>query len=50
MVCDVSGAKSLKLIGNISEMVKGLLHILIVKPLEAVEEIAKNVNTRVTLS
>ena len=50
MVGDVSGAKRLKLIGDISEAIEGLLNIFIVVSFEAVEEIAKNVNTRVTLS
>ena len=37
-------------IGDISKMFKGELDIIIVKPLEAVEEIAKNINSRVSLS
>ena len=50
MVGDVSGTKCLKLIWDVSEAIKGLLDIFIVESFEAVEEIAKNVNTRVMLS
>ena len=50
MVDDVSGTERLKLIWDISEAIEGLLNIFIVESFEAVEEIAKNVNTRVTLS
>ena len=50
MVGDVSGTKSLKLIGDISEAIESLLNIFVVKSFEAVEEIAKNINPRVTLS
>src|SRR3989337_1966753 len=49
MVGDVSGTKCLQLIGDVSEAIEGLLNIFIVESFEAVEEIAKNVNTRVTL-
>ena len=49
MVDDVSGTKCLKLILNVSEAIKGFLNIFIVESFEAVEEIAKNVNSRVTL-
>ena len=45
MVGDVSGIKSLKLIWDVSEAIEGLLNIFIVESFEAVEEIAKNVNT-----
>ena len=50
MVSDVSGTKCLKLIWDVSEAIEGLLNIFIVESFEAIEEIAKNVNTRVTLS
>ena len=42
MLGDLSGAESMKLIGDISETIKCELDILIVISLEAVEEIAKN--------
>ena len=50
MVGDVSGTKCLKLISDVSEAIKGLLNIFIVESFEAVEEIAKNINSRVMLS
>ena len=50
MVGDVSGTKCLKLIWDVSEAIEDLLNILIVESFEAVEEIAKNINSRVTLS
>jgi hypothetical protein len=50
MIGDVSSTKSLKLIGNVSEAVEGLLHIFIVESFEAIEEIAQNINSGVTLS
>ena len=50
MVGDVSGTKWLKLIWDVSEAIEGLLNIFIVESFEAVEEIAKNINSRVTLS
>ena len=50
MVDDVSSTKCLKLISDVSEAIEGLLHIFIVESFEAVEDIAKNVNSRVTLS
>jgi hypothetical protein len=49
MVGDVVCSKSLKLIGYISEAIDGLLDVLIVKPLEAVEEIPQNINSGVVL-
>ena len=49
MVGDVSGTERLKLISDVSEAIEGLLNIFIVEYFEAVEEIAKNVNSRVTL-
>ena len=49
MLGDVSGAMSMKLIGDISETIEGKLNILIVEPLEAVEEIAKNIDSWVSL-
>ena len=50
MVGDVSGTKCWNLIWDVSEAIEGLLNNFIVESFEAVEEIAKNVNTRVTLS
>ena len=50
MVSDVSGTKCLKLIGDVSEAIEGLLNIFIVESFEAVEEIAKNINTGGMLS
>ena len=44
MLGDLSGAKCVKLICDISEAIKHQLDILIVVSLEAVEEIAKNIN------
>ena len=49
MVGDVSGTKCLKLILDVSDAIEGLLNIFIVESFEAVEEIAKNINSRVTL-
>src|ERR1041385_4831997 len=50
MICDISGTQCLKFIGYVSESVKGLLHVLIVQPLEPVEETAECINPRVSLS
>ena len=50
MISDVSGTKCLKLIEDISEVIKGLLNIFVVESFEAVEEIVKNINSGVTLS
>ena len=44
MLGDLSGAESAKLICDISEAIKCELDILIVISLEAVEEVAKNIN------
>ena len=44
MLGDLMGAKSVKLICDISKATERELDILIVIPLEAVEEIAKNIN------
>ena len=44
MLGDLSGAKCAKLISDISEAIKCELDILIVVSLEAVEEVAKNIN------
>jgi len=44
MLGNLSGAKCLKLICDVSETIKSVLDILIVMSLEAIEEIAKNVN------
>ena len=49
MLCDLSGAESLKLICDVSEVIKRELNILIVVSLEAVEEIAKNTDPLVSL-
>ena len=50
MLGDLSGSKSAKLICDISEAIKCELDILIVVSLEAVEEVAKNINPCVSLS
>ena len=50
MLGDLSGAESMKLICDISEAIKCELDILIVVPLEVVEEVAKNINSGVMLS
>ena len=42
MLGDLSGAKGMKLICDVSETIKCELDILIVISLEAVEEVAKN--------
>ena len=44
MLGDLSGAECAKLICDISEVIKRELDILIVVSLEAVEEVAKNIN------
>ena len=44
MLGDLSGAKSAKLISDISEAIECELDIFIVIPLEEVQEIAKNIN------
>ena len=44
MLGDLSGAKSMKLICDVSEAIKRELDILIVVSIEAVEEVAKNIN------
>ena len=44
MLHDLSGAECLELICDISEAIKCELDILIVVFLEAVEEVAKNIN------
>ena len=49
MISDVSGTEGLKLISDVSEAIKGLLDILVVESFEAVEEIPKNIDSRVTL-
>ena len=49
MIGDVTGTKCLKLIWDDSEAIEGLLNIFILKSFEAVEDIAKNINSRVTL-
>ena len=42
MLGDLSGAESLKLICDVSEVIKRELNILIIISLEAVEEVVKN--------
>ena len=49
MLGDLSGAESQELICDVGEAIKRELDIFIVVSLEAIEEIAKNINTRVTL-
>ena len=44
MLGDLTGAKSMKLICDVSEGIKRELDILIVVSVEAVEEVAKNTN------
>ena len=44
MLGDLSGTECAKLICDISEAIKRELDILIVVSLEAVEEVAKNIN------
>ena len=44
MLGDLSGAKWVKLICDINEAIKRESDILIVIPLEAVEEVVKNIN------
>ena len=50
MLGDLSGAESLKLICDVGEAIKREPDIFIVVSVEAIEEIAKNINSRVTLS
>jgi hypothetical protein len=49
MLGDVSGTNSMKLIGDISETIEGELDIFILEPFEAIEEIAKNIDSGVPL-
>ena len=49
MLGDLSGAKSLKLICDVSQTIKRELDILIVVSLEAVEEVAKNTDPLISL-
>ena len=49
MLGDLSGAKSLKLICDVSESIKRELNILIVVSLEAVEEVAKDTDSLISL-
>ena len=44
MLGDLSSAKSMKLVCDVSEAIKHELDIFIVVSLEAVEEVAKNMN------
>ena len=50
MLGDLSGAESLKLICDVGEAIKRELDIFIVVSLEAVEDIAKNTDSLVSLS
>ena len=49
MLGDLSGAKSTKLICDVSEPVKRELDVLIVVSLEAVEEVVKNTDPLISL-
>ena len=49
MIGDLSSAESLKLICDVSEAIKREMDILIVVPLEAVEEVAKNTDPLISL-
>ena len=49
MLGDLSGAKCMKLIGDVSVAIKCELDILIVISLEAVEEVAKNTDPLISL-
>ena len=49
MFGDLSGAEGLKLICDVSEPVKCVLDILIVISLEAVEEVAKDTDSLISL-
>ena len=49
MVGDVNGIQCLKLIGDVSEAIEGLLNIFVLEYFEAVEEIAKNIKSRIML-
>ena len=49
MLGDLSGAESTKLICDVSEAIKRELDILIVVSLEAVEEVAKDTDSLISL-
>ena len=49
MLGDLSGAESLKLICDVGEAIKRELDIFIIVSLEAVEEIAKNTDSLISL-
>ena len=49
MLGDLSSAKGLKLICDVSESIKCELNILIVVSLEAVEEVAKDTDSLISL-
>ena len=49
MLGSLSGAKSLKLICDVGEVIKRELDIFIVVSLEAVEEVAKNTDPLISL-
>ena len=49
MLGDLSGVESLKLICDVSELIKRELDILIVISLEAVEEVAKDTDSLISL-
>ena len=49
MFGDFSGAEGLKLICDVSEAIEGLLNIFIVESFEAVEEVAKDTDSLISL-
>ena len=49
MLCDLSSSEGLKLICDVSESVKCVLDILIVISLEAVEDVAKDIDSLISL-
>ena len=50
MLGDLSSAEGLKLICDVSESIKRKLNILVVVSLEAVEEVAKDTDSLISLS
>ena len=50
MISDIHSTKGLKLIGYVSEAVKGLLDMFVIQPLESVEDASNSINSRVSLS
>ena len=49
MLSNLSGAKSLKLICDVGEVIKRELDVLVVVPFEAVEEVAKSTYSLIML-